>query len=68
MGMAAKHGMKEVKEFGTKQGQKIYQKGKRYYSYDVDGHNGGVWKVFEKVGGNLKRIGTADNDLNIFKK
>ena len=30
--------------------------------------NGGVYKVFEREGGNLKRIGTADENLNIFKK
>lgn len=35
---------------------------------DVDSHNGGVWKVFVKNGKRLKRIGTADEDLNIFKK
>ena len=26
---------------------------------------GGVYKVFEREGGNLKRIGTADENLNI---
>ena len=31
-------------------------------------HNGGIYKVFEREGGNLKRIGTADKDLRIFKK
>ena len=31
-------------------------------------NNGGVYKVFEREGGNLKRIGTADENLNIFKK
>lgn len=66
--MATKHSMKEVKEFGLKNGQKIFKKGNKYYSYDVDNHNGGVWKVFEKAGGELKRIGTADNTLTIFKK
>ena len=30
--------------------------------------DGGVYKVFEREGGNLKRIGTADENLNIFKK
>lgn len=29
---------------------------------------GGVYKVFEREGGNLKRIGTADENLNILKK
>ena len=27
--------------------------------------DGGVYKVFEREGGNLKRIGTADENLNI---
>ena len=61
-------GFKETKEFGKQHGQKVYQKGNKYYSKDVDGHNGGSWKVFEKQGTRLKRLGTADKDLNIFKK
>jgi hypothetical protein len=59
---------KETKEFGRQHGQKVYERKGKYYSKDVDGHNGGVWKVFEKSGKKLKRIGTADKDLNIFKK
>lgn len=39
----------------------------KYYSKDIDSHNGGVWKVFEAGGGKLKRIGTADESLTIFK-
>ncbi len=46
----------------------IYHKGNKYYSRDADGHNGGEWKVFEKQGGILKRVGTVDKNLNIFKK
>ncbi|WP_259071964.1 toxin C-terminal domain-containing protein [Mucilaginibacter sp. X4EP1] len=61
-------GLKETKDFGKQHGQKVYRKGNKYYSPDVDEHNGGKWKVFEKVGGKLKRVGTADKDLNIFKK
>lgn len=49
-------------------GQKVYKKGNKYYSKDADGHSGGKWKVFEKSGGKLKRVGTADKNLNIFKK
>jgi hypothetical protein len=63
---------KEVKEFGRPMGQKVYKKGERYYSRDVGNkggtnHNGGVWKVFKNVGGKLKRVGTADKNLNVFK-
>ncbi|MEM6817061.1 MAG: toxin C-terminal domain-containing protein, partial [Bacteroidota bacterium] len=60
-------GFKQVKDFGYQHGQKVYKYKGKYYSRDIDGHNGGVWKVFENVGGRLKRIGTADGNLNIFK-
>ena len=42
----------------------MYKKGNLYISPDVDMHNGGVWKVFDRKG---NRIGTADGKLNIFK-
>ena len=61
-------GAKLCKGFGTKHGEKIFKLGKKYYSFDNTKHNGGVYKVFEREGGNLKRIGTADENLNIFKK
>jgi hypothetical protein len=60
-------GFKETKDFGYQHGQKVYEYRGKYYSRDVDAHNGGIWKVFESIGGKLKRIGTADKDLNIFK-
>ena len=59
---------KQVKKFGYQHGQKVYEYKGKYYSRDVDSHNGGAWKVFEEVGGKLKRIGTADENLNIFKR
>lgn len=62
-------GFKKTNEFGKQHGQDIYKKGNKYYSKDIDGHNiTGGWKVFRKVGTRLKRIGTADKDLTIFKK
>ena len=61
-------GFKETKEFGYQHGQKVYEYMGKYFSKDFDGHNGGIWKVFELVGGKLKRIGTADEALTIFKK
>ena len=81
MGAAAKgfskavphKGFKEVKEFGYSHGQKIYKYRGKYYSRDVGSgnglgsHNGGAWKVFELKNGKLRRIGTADENLNIFK-
>ena len=59
---------KEVKEFGFLHGQKVYQYKGKFYSRDIDSHNGGVWKVFKLVNGKLVRVGTADAKLNIFKK
>ncbi len=58
---------KLTKQFGCQHGKKVYQYKGRYYSRDRDGHNGGIWKVFKRSGGKLRRIGTADKDLNIFK-
>ena len=49
-------------------GQKVYKLGNKYYSWDIDKHNGGELKVFERKGGKLERIGTADENLNIYKK
>ena len=60
-------GFKETKKFGYQHGQKVYEYKGKYYSKDIDGHNGGIWKVFEAIGGKLKRIGTADKTLTIFK-
>ena len=60
-------GFKHVKQFGYPHGQKVYEYNGKYFSKDIDSHNGGVWKVFEEVNGKLKRIGTADENLKIFK-
>jgi len=61
-------GFKQVKKFGFPHGQKVYKYKGKYYSRDIDGHGGGVWKVLKNKKGKLKRIGTADKDLKIFKK
>jgi hypothetical protein len=66
--LAQKQGMKETKQFGKSHGELVFQKGNKYYSYDNTAHNGGVWKVFEKAGNELKRIGTATEDLLLIKK
>ena len=42
-------------------GQKVYTNGKDFITPDVDRHNGGVWKMFDRHG---NRIGTFDADLN----
>jgi RHS repeat-associated protein len=49
-------------------GQKVYSNGKYWISPDQDGHNGGVWKMYDSeksVGkGKNYRIGTYDANLN----
>jgi hypothetical protein len=42
-------------------GQKVFRMGNRYFTPDVDGHIGGVWKEFDRLG---NRIGTLDVYLN----
>ncbi len=72
--MLVPKGFTEVKSFGYKHGQKVFHYKGKYYSRDVGSgngmgsHNGGVWKVFELQNGKLNRIGTADQNLKIFKK
>ena len=60
-------GFKHAKQFGYPHGQKVFEYNGKFFSKDIDSHNGGVWKVFEEVNGKLKRIGTADESLKIFK-
>ncbi len=73
-GFSIPKGFKLIKKFGFSNGQKVYEFGGKYYSKDIGSgnglgsHNGGVWKVFEVKNGRLNRIGTVDNNLNIFKK
>lgn len=61
-------GFKQTKKHGYQHGQKVYEYDGKYYSKDVDSHNGGSWKVFEEKNGRLNRIGTADKNLKIIKK
>jgi hypothetical protein len=35
-------GFKEVKDFGYQHGQKVYEYKGKYYSRDIDSHNGGA--------------------------
>jgi RHS repeat-associated protein len=41
-------------------GAKVFTNGQNYITADQDGHNGGVWKMFNKAG---DRIGTYNADL-----
>ncbi|HRK56308.1 MAG TPA: RHS repeat-associated core domain-containing protein, partial [Burkholderiaceae bacterium] len=43
-------------------GQRVFSNGKHQISFDVTGHKGGVWKVFNKAG---ERVGTYDETLTI---
>lgn len=64
---AEKLGYSRVKSFPfNSHGQAVYKKGNQYITPEVaPAHNGGTWKIFNQKG---KRIGTADAELNIFKK
>jgi RHS repeat-associated protein len=42
-------------------GQQIFYDGKKYITRDIDAHNGGVWKMFDRKGW---RLGTFDKNLN----
>jgi hypothetical protein len=57
-------GFKRIGE--TVNGQAVYQQGKRFITRDVDGHNGGAWKMADSVN-NLAskdtRLGTFSQDL-----
>src|SRR5205807_9659929 len=42
-------------------GQKVFSDGSgRYLTRDIDGHGGGVWKMFNRAG---QRLGTYDANL-----
>ena len=59
-------GFKKINET-VHDGQAVFKKGKRYITRDVDGHNGGAWKMAKSVkdlGSKETRLGTFDKDLN----
>lgn len=48
-------------------GQPVYKKGALFITRDLDGHNGGAWKMATSVkdlGGKGTRLGTYDSNLN----
>ena len=56
--------IKKIK--GRSHGQPIFQKGNKFITPDVDGHNGGVWKMADsvkKLGSKKTRTGTFDANL-----
>ncbi|MFS1526109.1 toxin C-terminal domain-containing protein [Microbulbifer sp. 2304DJ12-6] len=59
-------GFKKINET-IHDGQAVFKKGKRFITRDVDGHNGGAWKMAKSVkglGSKETRLGTFDKDLN----
>lgn len=63
---AKKLGFQKIKET-VHGGQSVYKKGKTYISRDLDGHNGGAWKVassVKKLGSKETRRGTYNHDLS----
>jgi RHS repeat-associated protein len=59
-------GFKKINET-IHDGQAVFKKGKRFITRDVDGHNGGAWKMAKSVkglGSKDARLGTFDKDLN----
>ncbi|MGC4070550.1 MAG: toxin C-terminal domain-containing protein [Polyangiaceae bacterium] len=62
---ASKLGFKKIKE--KSHGQAVFSDGKRFISRDVDGHNGGAWKMAKSaraLGSKSTRSGTYDANLN----
>ncbi len=43
-------------------GQPAFSNGRQYISPDVDGHRGGVWKMFDR---SWRRVGTYNADLSV---
>lgn len=63
--IAREKGWTEVKDPGFySHGQPVFKDGRKFISPDVDGHNGGRWKVFEDGKPN-KRKTFADDDLTV---
>jgi filamentous hemagglutinin len=55
-----------VKLHERSKGEAIYRKGRRYISRDLDGHNGGAWKmgyISDKLRSRTTRLGTYNKDL-----
>lgn len=58
---AALLGFVETKDYNfDSHGQLVFRLGRRYISYDIDGHLGGYWKLLNKFGA---RVGTYTRDL-----
>jgi len=67
-----KEAKQKAEELGYKdtgkdiKGQKIFKNGSKYITRDVDGHNGGAWKMADSIknlGSKKSRMGTYDINL-----
>jgi len=62
MKVARNLGYKKVKSYPfNSHGQIVYKKGNNYITKDIDSHNGGYWKMFNRKG---DRIGTFNKNLS----
>ena len=60
--LASELGFKKVRDIPfNSHGKAVFTNGKQYITPDRDGHNGGVWKVFDRKG---RRVGTYNKDLS----
>jgi len=63
---AAELGYRKINET-VHNGQAVYRKGNLYITRDLDGHNGGAWKMANSISGlesRETRLGTFDRNLN----
>lgn len=62
--LAEEMGYKETKSHpcGDTRNKPVFTNGKEYISPDADGHNGGVWKLFDRRG---ERVATCNIDLTV---
>jgi hypothetical protein len=69
--IAKEFGHRKVKSHpcGDTRNQPVFFNGKNYISPDVDGHNGGVWKVFDRRGNILHTTTTRfEKIVKVYKK
>jgi len=60
-------GFKQIKET-IHNGQAVFKRDNYYITRDLDGHNGGAWKMAKSVkalGSKETRMGTFDANLNL---
>ena len=69
--IAEEFGHKKVKSHpcGNTRNQPVFFNGKNYISPDIDGHNGGFWKVFDRRGNILHTMSRRfEKIVKVYKK